>query len=56
MDAVGTLLVRYGVDDPAAGKAAGRFESPVLQSLYDSLVTKGGGGVGGGMAGLRKKR
>ena len=45
MDAVGTLLARYGVEDPAAGKAAGRFESPVLQSLYDSLVAKGSGGA-----------
>lgn len=45
VDAVGTLLARYGVEDPAAGKAAGRFESPVLQSLYDSLVAKGSGGA-----------
>lgn len=45
MDAVGTLLARYGVDDPAAGKAAGQFTNPALQSLYESLVAKGSGGA-----------
>lgn len=43
MDAVATLLTRYDVADPAAGKAAGQFVSPVLQPLYDALVAKGRG-------------
>jgi len=40
-DAVKLLLDRYGLDDPAAGHAAGVFSDPDLQSLYDSLVEQG---------------
>jgi len=40
-DAVKRLLDRYGVEDPAAGNAAGEFTSPTLQSLYDQLVAQG---------------
>jgi hypothetical protein len=40
-DAIGTLLVTYGVDDPAAGQADGAFTNPTLQSLYDSLIAQG---------------
>lgn len=39
--AVGTLLDRYDVIDPAAGKAAGSFTDPQLQALYTSLVAQG---------------
>ena len=41
MDAIGTLLTRYGLADPAAGKAAGAFTNPTLQGLYDALVASG---------------
>lgn len=41
MDAVATLLTRYRVADPAAGKAPGEFTDPALQALYAQLVTKG---------------
>ena len=41
MDAVEVVLDRYGVADPAAGKAAGVFSDPKLQALYDDLVTEG---------------
>lgn len=43
MDAVKVVLDRYGIADPAAGKAAGRFTSQELQKLYDELVSKGAG-------------
>jgi hypothetical protein len=34
-DAVGALLTRYGVDDPADGADNGVFENATLQDLYD---------------------
>jgi hypothetical protein len=40
-DAIKTLLDRYGLSDPAAGKAAGQFADPTLQGLYDQLVAQG---------------
>ena len=40
-DAVKTLLVRYGIPDPAAGKAQGEFTNPDLQDLYDQLIQQG---------------
>jgi len=40
MDAVLTLLERYGLDDPAAGDT-GVFTAPALQALYDELVATG---------------
>ncbi|MCB0186109.1 MAG: DUF2202 domain-containing protein [Caldilineaceae bacterium] len=40
-DAVRTLLVRYDLDDPAAGNAIGLFVDPTLQALYTELVTQG---------------
>lgn len=41
MDAVATLLARYEVADPAAGRAPGDFANPELQDLYDALVDQG---------------
>jgi hypothetical protein len=41
MDAVLGLLERYGVADPAAGKAEGEFANPALKALHDDLVEKG---------------
>jgi hypothetical protein len=41
MDAVGTLLDRYDIADPAAGNAPGEFTNPDLQALYDQLVDTG---------------
>lgn len=46
MDAVGTLLARYGLPDPAAGNGAGEFTNPDLQALYDQLVAQGGQSLG----------
>jgi hypothetical protein len=40
-DSIKTLLDRYGVADPAAGKAAGVFTDPKLQDLYNKLVEQG---------------
>lgn len=41
MAAVGTLLDRYGLPDPASGNPAGVFDDPDLQALYDDLVAQG---------------
>jgi hypothetical protein len=38
--AIGTLLIRYGVADPAQA-AAGVYQDPALNSLYNQLVAKG---------------
>lgn len=35
------LLDRYGLADPAAGKVVGEFTNPILQQLYDDLMTQG---------------
>lgn len=41
MDAILTLLSRYGVPDPAAGTANGVFQNATLQKLHDELVAQG---------------
>lgn len=41
MDIVKTLLDKYGIPDPTAGKAQGAFTSPDLQKLYDTLIAQG---------------
>ena len=41
MDAVGTLIDRYGLEDPAAGKDIGEFADVTLQELYDGLTGEG---------------
>ena len=41
MDAVKTLLDRYGIADPAAGKDVGEFTDQGLQALYDDLAAQG---------------
>ena len=41
MEAVKTLIDRYGLDDPAQGKAIGEFANEELQALYDQLVEQG---------------
>ena len=35
------LLLKHGIEDPAAGKPEGVFEDPQLQQLYDALVAAG---------------
>ncbi|HYN68165.1 MAG TPA: DUF2202 domain-containing protein [Ornithinibacter sp.] len=40
-DAVGTLLERYDVTDPAAGKAAGTYAIAAIQDLYDGWLAEG---------------
>jgi hypothetical protein len=41
MNAIATLLDRYDIPDPAAGKDLGEFTNPDLQALYDQLVATG---------------
>lgn len=40
-DAVGTLLVRYDLQDPSAGKAAGVYADATIQKLYDGWKAQG---------------
>lgn len=40
-DAVGNMLVRYDVQDPSAGKAAGIYADTAIQKLYDGWKTQG---------------
>jgi hypothetical protein len=41
MTRVKDLLDRYVLPDPAAGKAIGEFTNPILQQLYNDLMTQG---------------
>ncbi len=41
MEAMLTLIEKYGLTDPAAGKAEGEFTNPELQALYAQLVAQG---------------
>ncbi|QQS02026.1 MAG: DUF2202 domain-containing protein [Austwickia sp.] len=40
-DAIGTLLQRYGLADPSAGKTAGTYAFPEIQKLYDDWFSRG---------------
>ncbi|GAA3569440.1 DUF2202 domain-containing protein [Kribbella ginsengisoli] len=40
-DAVGNVLVRYDVQDPSAGKAAGVYTDATIQRLYDGWKAQG---------------
>lgn len=40
-ESIRQLLVKYDIDDPAAGNGPGVFTDPALQSLYDTLVAQG---------------
>jgi hypothetical protein len=41
MDAIKVLLDRYGIPDPAKGKAPGEFSDLGLQQLYHDLTARG---------------
>lgn len=41
MSRIKDLLDRYGLPDPAAGKAVGVFSNPILQQLYNDLMIQG---------------
>lgn len=41
MDAILTLLNRYGIDDPVEGLDVGEFKNQVMEDLYDKLTTNG---------------
>jgi hypothetical protein len=42
LNAVRTLMNRYGVTDPTAGKAVGQFTTPAVQNTYNELLARGG--------------
>ncbi len=41
MDAIKTLLDKYGLEDPITGMEPGMFKSAEMQELYNNLITKG---------------
>jgi hypothetical protein len=41
MDAIKTLIDRYGLVDPAAGAGVGEYANTELQDLYNELVARG---------------
>lgn len=41
MDALKTLLDRYGLQDPASGNPGGVFSDPAIQALHDELLARG---------------
>ena len=41
IEAMSELLDRYGIDDPADGKAPATYTDPAIQELYDQLVADG---------------
>jgi hypothetical protein len=41
VEAVRGLLSAYGVEDPTLGDAAGVFDDPTFQAMYDDLVAQG---------------
>lgn len=41
LQALRTLMDRYGIADPTAGKAAGVFASATVQAAYDRLLAQG---------------
>lgn len=41
LDAVRTLLTRYGITDPTANQAPGHFATPAVQATYDQLLAQG---------------
>jgi hypothetical protein len=41
MNAIKTLLDRYGIVDPAAGKGIGEFDNPKFRDLYVQLTEQG---------------
>jgi len=41
LNAIRTLLNRYGIADPTANTAAGKFTDAAVQTSYDQLLTKG---------------
>jgi hypothetical protein len=43
-EALGTLIARYGLTDPAKAEA-GQFTSTALQSLYHEMIAKGSGSI-----------
>ncbi len=50
LSAVRTLLARYGIADPTAGKAEGQFTSTTMASLYTTLVAQGRGSLSAALA------
>ncbi|UIX34189.1 ferritin-like domain-containing protein [Streptomyces sp. GQFP] len=50
LTAVRTLLDRYDVTDPTAGKPAGEFADPGVQATYDRLLKQGEDSLSGALA------
>lgn len=46
MNAIGKLLVKYGLPDPVAGLGVGQFSTPEFQAMYDEVVALGSASFG----------
>jgi len=53
LDAVRTLMTRYGVTDPTTGNVAGTFSDPVVQTTYNRLLAQGQGSYDNALAAVR---
>jgi hypothetical protein len=53
LDAVRTLMTRYGVADPTAGETAGAYSDQSVQATYDRLLAQGQGGYDNALTVLR---
>jgi hypothetical protein len=53
LDAVRTLMTRYGVSDPTSGSASGVFSDPAVQATYKRLLAQGQGGYANALQVLR---
>ncbi|MFR0355660.1 DUF2202 domain-containing protein [Streptomyces sediminimaris] len=49
LSAVRTLLDRYGITDPTAGKQAGEFTDPAVRATYDRLLRQGEDSLAGAL-------
>ncbi|MEU9276272.1 DUF2202 domain-containing protein [Streptomyces sp. NPDC048342] len=49
LTAVRTLLDRYDITDPTAGKPAGEFTDPAVQATYDRLLKQGEDSMSGAL-------
>jgi hypothetical protein len=53
LDAIRTLMTRYGVTDPTTGTVAGTFSDPAVQTTYNRLLAQGQSSYDNALAAVR---